>query len=185
LAVSKGALHLVGNGRRYRLKLGMKNLQETFVVVKETVDIVVDAFNRHVKQLLQVVSSQPKKPPLSWESILGEDAFKKTKLLVVAETTSPVELTKLLELPEANQRLAQLPPELLNELLRRIQMNILDEIKSIRLYEKLFNCEIKIIRGHVNFYKCSNEKVIETIDYATLINRLIQLLTAHKELISI
>jgi len=157
----------------------MKNVQEVAVILKETVDSVVDAFNRQVKQVVRLVTKQPKKPPLSWESIIGEDGYKKTKKHIGVQEAG------LTELPEVNQQLAQLSSEVLNELLRRIQMNIIDEIQAIRLYEKLFDCEVQILRGHVHFYKCSSDKGPETIDYTTLTSRLIGLFIEHRELVAL
>jgi len=80
--------------------------------------------------------------------------------------------------------LAQLPIEIFDELFSRIQKNIVDEIQALRLYEKLFDCEIQIMRGHVHFYKCTHPASEETIDYTTLISRLIQLFTEHQEITS-
>ena len=157
----------------------MKNLQEVTVLVKESTEIVLEVLNRQVKRIVRIVTKQPKKPPLSWESIIGDDGYKKINRSALAKTTH------LPELPEVNQQLAQLPPDVFNELLRRIQMNMVDEIQLIRLYEKLFDCEVQILRGHVHFYKCSGKKDSETIDYTTLTSRLIQLFLEHKEVMTL
>lgn len=154
----------------------MKPAQEIPRIVKETAEMVVDTFHRQVKQFVQLVTKQPKKPPLSWESIIGDGFAEKPKARVVSPTVV------VPDLPEVNQKLAQLPPEIFNELFRRIQMNIVDEVQAIRLFEKLFNCEIQILRGHVHFYKCTSDKSEETIDYTTLTGRLLQLFTEHREL---
>lgn len=155
----------------------MKNTQEAIALVHKTVETVVDALNRQVKQIIRLVTKQPKKPPLSWESIIGEDAYHKKHAHAVSKSAN------LPELPELNQLLAELPPDIFNELLRRIQMNLIDEIQAIRLYEKLFECEVQILRGHVHFYKCSTQKDFETIDYTTLTSRLTQLFLEHKAII--
>jgi hypothetical protein len=60
----------------------------------------------------------------------------------------------------------------------------MDEIQAIRLYEKLFDCEVQILRGHVHFYKSTSNKNEETIDYSTLISRLLQMFVEHKEIVA-
>ena len=156
----------------------MKNAQEAVVFVRKTAETVIDTLNNQVKEFLRLVTKQPKKPPLSWESIIGEFPYKKQNVSAIVKTS------KRLELPEVNQQLIQLPQEAFDELLRQIQMNMLDEIQAIRLYEKLFDCEVRILRGHVHFYKCKSNKKEETIDYTALTSRLIQLFVEHRELIS-
>lgn len=156
----------------------MKNAQETVVFVKKTAKTAANALNRQVKQIVRLVTKQPKKPPLSWESIIGEFPYKKTHTPAIAKTS------RLPQLPEVNQQLAQLPPEAFDELLKQIQMNTLDEIQAIRLYEKLFDCEVLIQRGHVHFYNCKSKKKEETIDYTALTSRLIKIFLEHKEIIS-
>ena len=155
----------------------MKNTQEVVVFIRKTAETVVDRVNHQVKQIVRLVTKQPKKPPLSWESIIGDLPGKSHRSAIVKSS-------KRLELPEVNQQLVQLPQETFDELLGQIQMNTLDEIKAIRLYEKLFDCEIRILRGHVHFYKCKRHKKEETIDYTTLTGRLLQLFIEHKEIIS-
>lgn len=157
----------------------MKPIQEMSEFVKETAASLVHAFNNQVKKLVQLVTKQPKKPPLSWESIIGEGFSKQThKRQAVQTAIAP-------ELPEVNQQLAELPQDIFEELFRRIQKNIVDEVQAIRLYEKLFGCDIQILRGHVHFYKCTSDKDEETIDYTTLISRLTQLFQDHKAIISL
>jgi hypothetical protein len=157
----------------------MKPAQEIPRIVKNFATSVADVLHQQVNQLMQLVTKQPKKPPLSWDSIIGDGLSGKAKnsaTVVIHPTVAP-------ELPEVHQKLAQLPPEIFDELFRRIQMNIVDEVQAIRLFEKLFICEIQILRGHVHFYKCTNEKNQETIDYTTLTGRLLQLFTEHKQLV--
>lgn len=156
----------------------MKNVQEAVVFVRSNAEIAVDALNRQVKKIVRLVTKQPKKPPPSWESIIGEFSSQQTNTPTVTKTS------KLPELPEVNQQLAQLPPEAFHELLRQIQLNTLDEIQAIRLYEKLFKCEVRILRGHIHFYKCTTNKNEETIDYTELTSRLIKLFIEHKEMTS-
>ena len=156
----------------------MKNAQEAVVFVRKTAETVIDTLNNQVKEFVRLVTKQPKKPPLSWESIIGEFPGKKPNVSAIVKTS------KRLKLPEVNQQLIQLPQEAFDELLRQIQMNMLDEIQAIRLYEKLFDCEVRILRGHVHFYKCQSNKNEETIDYTTLTGRLIQLFLEHKEMIA-
>jgi len=157
----------------------MKTVKDVSEIIKETSEVVVEAFNRQVKQVVRLVTKPPKKPPLSWESIIGDDGSKKTPKVVVANTAN------LPALPLVNQQLAQLSNEIFDELLNRLQKNTLDEIQTIRLYEKLFDCEIQILRGHVHFYTCIRKKTKETIDYTTLTSRLIQLFVEHRKIVSI
>ena len=156
----------------------MKPTQDLSEFVNKTAEVVIDAINRQVKQFVRLVTKQPKKPPLAWDQIIGDSLLQKPP----ADGT--VNKDALSELPEANQQLAQLPQEIFDELFSRIQKNIVDEIQALRLYEKLFDCEIQILRGHVHFYKCTHPTLEETIDYTTLTSRLIQLFTEHQEITS-
>lgn len=156
----------------------MKNAQETVVFVRETAKTAANALNRQVKQIVRLVTKQPKKPPISWEIIIGEFPYKKKKPSAFTNTS------RLPQLPEVNQQLAQLPQETFEGLLKQIQLNTLDEIQAIRLYEKLFDCEVLILRGHVHFYKCKSKNKEETIDYTALTSRLIQLFLEHKEILN-
>ena len=156
----------------------MKSVKDVSGIIKETSEVVVEAFNRQVKQVVRLVTKPPKKPPLSWESIIGDEGNKKATKVVVADTAN------LPALPLVNQQLAQLSVEIFEELLHGLQRNTLDEIQAIRLYEKLFDCEIQILRGHIHFYKCIGKKIQETIDYTTLTNRLIQLFIDHTKIVS-
>lgn len=154
----------------------MKPAQEISEFVNKTAEIVVDTINRQVKQFVRLVTKPAKKPPLAWDQIFDNSLLGKN----LAHTAVPKDAIS--ELPEVNQQLAQLPLEIFDELFSRIQKNIVDEIQALRLYEKLFDCEIQILRGHVHFYKCTHHTSEETIDYSTLISRLIQLFTQHKEI---
>lgn len=156
----------------------MKPVQEIAGYVKENAEIVLEAFSRQVEQFVRLVTKPPKKPPLSWETIIGEGLSGKANAHVVAK------VVVVPELPEANQLLLQLPTEIFDELFRRIQKNIIDEIQAIRLFEKLFDCEVQILRGHVHFYKCTSDKNVETIDYTMLISRLLQMFLEHKEILA-
>lgn len=154
----------------------MKKVQDAVIFVRSNAEILVDALNSKVKKIVRLVTKQPKKPSPSWESIIGEFSYQKNN------TPTKTKTLKRPELPEVNQQLAQLPPEAFHELLRQIQLNILDEIQAIRLYEKLLNCEVRILRGHMHFYKCVTNKKEETIDYTELTSRLIKLFIEHKEM---
>lgn len=156
----------------------MKPVQELSGFVKQSAEIVVEAINRQVKQMVRLVTKPPKKPPLSWESIIGERPPGKANAHAVVRTVV------VPELPQANQLLMQLATDIFDELFRRIQKNIIDEIQAIRLYEKLFDCEVQILRGHVHFYKCTSDKDEETIDYTTLISRLRQMFEEHREMVA-
>jgi hypothetical protein len=156
----------------------MKPVQELASYVKENAEIVLNALNRQVEQIVRLVTKPPKKPPLSWESIIGDALSGKANAPVLAKAVV------LPELSEANRQLMQLPMEIFDELLRRIQKNIIDEIQAIRLYEKLFDCEVQILRGHVHFYKSTSYKNEETIDYTTLISRLLQMFEDHRDLVA-
>lgn len=156
----------------------MKPVQELSGFVKQNAEVVVDAINRQVQKIVRWVTKPPKKPPLSWESIIGEGLSGKPNAHVVVRTVV------VPELPQANQLLLQLSTEIFDELFRRIQKNIIDEIQAIRLYEKLFDCEVQILRGHVHFYKCTSSKDEETIDYTTLISRLLLMFEEHRALVT-
>ena len=164
---------------RVSYSFSMKSVKDVSEIIKDTAEHVVEALTRQVNQLVLLVTKQPKKPPLSWESIIGEYGNKKTTKVVVAKTSN------LRALPLVNQQLAQLPIEIFEELFYKLQKNTLDEIQIIRLYEKLFDCEIQILRGHVHFYTCIRKKTKETIDYTALTSRLIQLFVDHKKILSL
>ena len=84
----------------------MKTVKDVSEIIKETSEVVVEAFNRQVKQVVRLVTKPPKKPPLSWESIIGDDGRKKTTKVVDANTVN------LPALPLVNQLLAQLSNEI-------------------------------------------------------------------------
>lgn len=155
----------------------MRTLQELSVIAKKTTEKAVDAAKLQVQKIVYLLIKPPKKPPLSWESIIGEGFAHKANAYAAKGAVPPA-------LPKVNQRLAQLPQEVFDELFRRIQKNAVDEIQVIRLYEKLLDCEVKIVRGHVHFYQCTTNKGEETIDYTTLISRLLQLFAEHTEVIA-
>jgi hypothetical protein len=157
----------------------MKPTQDLSRFVEETAEIVVSAVKRQIRYFVRLVTKQPKRPALSWESIIDECLPVKPIQLQVVETANAKELS------QANYQLTQLPQEIFDELLRRIQKNIVDEIQVIRLYEKLFDCEVKILRDHVHFYKCTSDKLEETIEYTELISRLEQLFKDHKKTFSV
>jgi hypothetical protein len=153
----------------------MKPVQALSHFIEETAENLVHVFKRQIRYFVRLVTKQKKRHALSWENIIDECFPLKPIQLDVAGKANAEELS------QANYHLAQLPQEIFDELLRRIQKNIVDEIQIIRLYEKLFNCEVKILRGHVHFYKCTSDKFEETIDYTKLISRLEQLFKDHKK----
>lgn len=155
----------------------MKSVQEMAAAARKTVEVVVETLSCQFKNAVRLLSKQPKTPPLSWESIIGEEFS--------ARPHQHVAIPKIVanELPEVNLKLAQLPFDVFEELLRRLQKNVVDEVQAIRLYEKLFDCEVLILRGHVHFYRCRTEKGEETIDYTELTGRLIGLFAEHKEIV--
>jgi hypothetical protein len=155
----------------------MRTLQELSVIAKLTTVKAVNTAKLQVQKIVRLLIKPPKKPPLSWESIIGEGFPQKTNTYAARNAVSPA-------LSKVNQRLAQLPQEVFDELFRRIQNNAIDEIQAIRLYEKLLDCKVKIVRGHVHFYLCTTNKGEETIDYSTLISRLLQLFVEHTEVIA-
>lgn len=145
--------------------------------IKEAAVLAVDAVKRHLKQVVRLVTKQPKKPALSWESIIGDAFPERSAKPVVARSQ------KVAGLAPVNQKLAQLPQVVFDELLVRIQKNYVDEIEAIRLYEKLFDCEIRILHGHIHTYRCMGNKSEETIDFATLTGRLIKLFIEHQAIV--
>lgn len=157
----------------------MSNLNKVFFFVKEAADYLVKAFNLQVERAVRLVKKPPKKAPISWDSIIGEDAHRKTRKSGAANSQDLATLSK------TNRLLLELPIEVFEELLRRIQANLIDEIQAIRMYEKLFDCEVLILRGHVHFYQCTDHEKKETIDYTTLSGRLIQLFLEHQRAISL
>jgi hypothetical protein len=156
----------------------MSILNKIIFVAKDAAEFVVKAFYLQVERLVRLVTKPPKKPPLSWDSIIGETQYKDKRSSVIANKQN------LGLLPKTNWQLLELPTDIFEELLRRLQANLIDEIQAIRLYEKLFDCEVLILRGHVHFYQCTNDVKKETIDYSTLCSRLIQLFLEHHEAIS-
>ncbi len=160
----------------YNLK--MSKLNKVFFFVKEVAELMVNAFNLQVERAVRLVKKPPKKAPISWDSIIGEDAHRKTRKSGAANSQDLATLSK------TNRLLLELPIEVFEELLRRIQANLIDEIQAIRMYEKLFDCEVLILRGHVHFYQCTDSAKKETIDYSTLSGRLIQLFLEHQNAIS-
>ena len=126
--------------------------------------------------LVSLITKQPPRPPLSWESIIGDKFVKKPEGFVAG-------VVNLSDIPRVNQQLMELPSDILNDLLLQIQINKIDEIKLIRLYEKLFACEIQIQPHHIHSYKCTSKEGSETIDYTNLKSRLIKIFSEHKEFI--
>lgn len=157
----------------------MGNLNKVIFFVKEVAHLVVKAANIQVDRAIRLVKKPPKKPPLSWDSIIGENAHNNARKSVIHNSQNLAISTK------TNWQLLELPTDVFEELLRRIQANLIDEIQVIRMYEKLFDCEVLILRGHVHYYQCTDGKKKETIDYSTLSARLVQLFLEHQQAISV
>jgi hypothetical protein len=155
----------------------MQNLQDLSVIAKRTTEKAMGVVKLQAQKLVRLVIKPPKKPPLSWEIIIGQDFAPNTNVHAGKKAS-------VSDIPKVNQRLAQLSEDVFDELFVRIQKNVVDEIQAIRLYEKLLDSEIKIVRGHVHFYRCTTKKGEETIDYATLISRLQTIFVEHKEMVA-
>lgn len=156
----------------------MKKHPEFADIIQTTAETVVGFFTRQAQQLARLVQRKPKKRTLSWDAIIDESLAKKRHAPAALES----ELN--LQLPEINQQLALLPPGIIEELISRIELNTIDEVQAIRLYEKLYECEVQIIRGHVHFYKSNSENGSENIDYTVLKNRLLQKFVDHQQLVA-
>ena len=156
----------------------MKKQPEFADIIQTAAETVADFFKRQAQQLARLVHRKPKKRTLSWDAIIDENLAKKRR------TTAPLEGELNLKLPEINQQLALLPPGIIEELISRIELNTIDEVQAIRLYEKLYESEVQIIRGHVHFYKSSSENGTENIDYTILKNRLLQKFVDHQQLVA-
>lgn len=154
----------------------MKPNQDLTTTVKEAAETLADFLARQAQQLVKLVTKPPKKPALSWESILGEGYLDKPRR--PAPPLAPLEVG----LPHLDPQLALLPPEILDKLVERIQRNVIDEVQAMRLYEKLYECEVQILQGHVHFYEVTSEKDSETIDYTALKERLLKKFVDHKQL---
>jgi len=157
----------------------MKSEQDLVSAIRAASEKVVDYLSIQAERVVILVSKRPKKPALSWEQIIDECFPAKPH---VSHVSSDAPSQKL---PEVDQQLAMIPSEMFEELLGRIQMNSLDEIQMIRLYEKLSRSDVLIVHGHVHFYKSSSEKGVETIDYETLKARVLEKFILHKKLTAI
>jgi hypothetical protein len=151
----------------------MNKAQELTDAAKASAKALLDFLARQAQQVASLVVKKPKSPALSWDSII-DDCFPDKKHVHVGKASPAAH-----DLPELNPQLALLPPALIDELIEAIQRNSMDEIPSIRLYEKLFECEVKIMNGHVHFYKVG----VETFDFTVLKSRLLNKLTEHKRLL--
>lgn len=156
----------------------MKKQPEFADIIQTTAEAVVNFFTRQAHQLARLVRKKPKKRTLSWDAIIDEGLTQKRR------THTTLESDLNLKLPEINQQLALLPPGIIEELISRIEANTIDEVQAIRLYEKLCECEVQIIRGHVHFYKSSSDNGTENIDYTILKNRLLQKFVEHQQLVA-
>jgi Protein of unknown function (DUF2892) len=62
----------------------------------------------------------------------------------------------------------EIPKNKINELIELLEHNQLDEILLLRVYEKIYSCEITIIPAHINTYLCDFGKNTQLLDYATM-----------------
>jgi hypothetical protein len=155
----------------------MKSNQDLVSIIKAKAETVIEYFFIQTRHFVRLISKKPKRPVLSWEKII-EECFPDKPHVHVSEHALPKQ-----NLPEVNQQLALIPLEIFAELLSKIQKNSLDEIQIIRLYEKLCRSDVLIVRGHVHFYQSTTDKGVETIDYETLKNRVLEKFIQHKQLL--
>jgi hypothetical protein len=152
-----------------------KPKQDLAAIVNEAAETLASFVARQAQQLVKLVTKPPKKPALSWDSILGERLTNRPRKLAPDGAADA-------GLPELDPQLALLPPEILDKLVDRIQRNVIDEVQAMRLYEKLYECEVQILRGHVHFYVVTSDKQSETIDYTALKERLLKKFSDHRQL---
>ena len=69
-----------------------------------------------------------------------------------------------------------IPPDKILELIDLLEKNQLDEMLLLRIYEKIYSCEVTIIHAHIDTYQCDFGKTTELLDYATLLADLIKAL---------
>jgi hypothetical protein len=149
----------------------MNKAQEFTEAAKASAKTVLDFLVHQSQQVARLVGKKPKGPSLSWDSIIDE-CFPGKQHAHVSNGASA-----LAKRPELNRQLALLPPEIIDELMEGVRANTMDEIPMIRLYEKLYECEVKILRGHVHFYQANKE----TFDYAALKLRVLGKFSEHKQ----
>jgi hypothetical protein len=154
----------------------MKKSQDLTEIVKETAETVVDYITKQAKQVAKMVGKKPKARALSWDKIM-DDCFPARPHGGQAKAAPNAKL------PEANQQLSLIPPEIFEELHSRIEANKMDEVLCIRLYESLHDCEVRIIRSHVHLYECTTKKGSETIDFSLLRARLLNKFAEHRQFV--
>jgi transcriptional regulator len=59
-------------------------------------------------------------------------------------------------------------PKETRELIAKLDKNSLDEIQVIDLFEKAFDCRIRIHHGWINTYSLIREGVTQPIDFETI-----------------
>jgi len=155
----------------------MKIDQDFVGIIKAKAETVIEFFFHQTQQFIRLISKKPKPPALSWEKII-EDCFPEKPQVHISGNALPMQ-----KLPEVNEQLALIPSEIFKELLGKILTNSLDEVQVIRLYEKLYRADVLIVRGHVHFYQSSTDKGVETIDFETLKNRVLEKFIQHKQLL--
>ena len=156
----------------------MKKSQDLAEIVKETAETVVDYITKQAKQVAKMVSKKPKARALSWDKIM-DDCFPARPHGGQAKAVPNAKL------PEANEQLALLSPEIFEELHSRIEANKMDEVLCIRLYESLHDCEVQIIRSHVHLYQSTSKSGSETFDFAVLRGRLLKQFSDHRNHLAI
>jgi hypothetical protein len=125
---------------------------------------LIKRFVRHLKKLGATNSAGDVKA-VSWSEFIGETPHQPT----AARPLSPPASVAIY----FNPVLASLSPEDNKILIRRLDSNQLDEIKLIQLYQRLFNCEVNIVRTHVHLYEVRAAHGIETLKFTDLKNRIL------------
>jgi hypothetical protein len=62
----------------------------------------------------------------------------------------------------------EIPQGKVKELIGLLEQNQLDEIMLMRVYEKIFSCEITIVPAHINTYRCNYGQEDQLLDYPTI-----------------
>ena len=125
---------------------------------------LIKRFVRHLKKL-GVTSSAGDAKAVSWSEFIGETPHKPPASRPII-APAPAEIT-------FNPVLASLSPEDNEILIRRLDSNQFDEIKLIQLYQRLFCCEVNIVRTHVHLYEVRAAHGIETLKFTDLKNRIL------------
>jgi hypothetical protein len=125
---------------------------------------LIKRFVRHLKKL-GASNNEADIKAVSWSEFIGETPHKPT---AARSISSPA--------PAAiyfNPVLASLSPDDNEILIRRLDSNQLDEIRLIQLYQRLFSCEVNIVRSHVHLYEVRVEHQTETLKFTDLKSRIL------------